>query len=553
MPSVVQEVAFFSYSREDSEFALRVAKDLKDAGAAVWIDQLDIEPGQDWDVAVEAAVTRCPRMLLILSPVSVQSRNVRNEIVFALDEKKTIIPVLYQDCVVPLQLRRVQHIDFRTDYQHGLKALLKAVGVGPAMVASAAAPATASEVHPAPTDTGVRRLVAEQVEAEVQRRLAAERARLEEERKQATEQARLQEETRQGAAEKARLEEREERERQTAAEKARLEEERKQAAQRARLEEERRQASEQASLELEEEKRQAAAKARVEQEERELLAAEGVRFEEERQQAAQQAQLEEECKRAAAEKARLEQEERERMGTVVPARFFEPKAELRPSSPLSFLFPASIWGRALVIGLAWAVWTFAITQIRFLGVAANFSCASAGSGLSLGIFLKKIMPSFRWPHVAGMMLSWGLAALPGCYVAWRILGSFALSSFRMQIIPAVVGGTVFQGGEVPPEPPFTMHIVAGVLVGVVVGVVFGGVTALIVRRAKTGLTVNQALVIAAGYILAAVVSLVLLFAGDPIKYLLWDPLWRAQSALAFGFIGSGIMFWQLSKVEVIEP
>ena len=38
--------AFFSYSREDLEFALRLAEDLK-AAANVWIDQLDIEPGSD--------------------------------------------------------------------------------------------------------------------------------------------------------------------------------------------------------------------------------------------------------------------------------------------------------------------------------------------------------------------------------------------------------------------------------------------------------------------------------------------------------------------------
>ena len=97
--------AFFSYSRANSDFALKLAADLKAAGACVWMDQLDIDPGQEWDSAVEQAVARCPRMLLILSPASVQSRNVRNEIAFALDEQKTIIPVLYQDCTVPLQLR----------------------------------------------------------------------------------------------------------------------------------------------------------------------------------------------------------------------------------------------------------------------------------------------------------------------------------------------------------------------------------------------------------------------------------------------------------------
>ena len=124
--------AFFSYSREDSEFAIRLAEDLKQAGAVVWIDQLDIDPGQEWDNAIEDAVTQCPRMLLILTAASVKSKKVRNEIAFALDEGKTIIPVLYQDCMVPLQLRRIQHIDFRTDYARGLQGAAQDSGGGAA-------------------------------------------------------------------------------------------------------------------------------------------------------------------------------------------------------------------------------------------------------------------------------------------------------------------------------------------------------------------------------------------------------------------------------------
>jgi hypothetical protein len=121
--------AFFSYSREDSDFALRLAKDLKAAGANVWIDQLDIEPGQEWDSAIEAAVAGCSRMLLILSPASVTSRNVRNEISFALDEHKTIVPVLHKNCTIPLQLRRIQYVDLRTDYPRGLTILLSTLGM----------------------------------------------------------------------------------------------------------------------------------------------------------------------------------------------------------------------------------------------------------------------------------------------------------------------------------------------------------------------------------------------------------------------------------------
>jgi len=58
-----QQTAFISYARQDSsEFALQLAEDLKAAGAAVWLDQLDIVEGELWDNAVQQAMTSCPRM-----------------------------------------------------------------------------------------------------------------------------------------------------------------------------------------------------------------------------------------------------------------------------------------------------------------------------------------------------------------------------------------------------------------------------------------------------------------------------------------------------------
>jgi TonB family protein len=123
--------AFISYSREDSEFALRLAGDLKAAGANVWLDQLDIVPGQRWDRAVEDALSHCPRMLVVLSPVSVKSTNVMDEVSFALEERKTVIPIMFQDCPVPFRLRRVQYVDFRQDYSRGLKELVKTLDPEP--------------------------------------------------------------------------------------------------------------------------------------------------------------------------------------------------------------------------------------------------------------------------------------------------------------------------------------------------------------------------------------------------------------------------------------
>src|ERR1700674_2763151 len=92
--------AFFSYSREDSDFALRLAHDLRAAGSKVWLDQLDIHPGDRWDRSVEDALAECPRMLVILSPSSIASNNVMDEVSFALEEQKIVIPVLYRDCKI---------------------------------------------------------------------------------------------------------------------------------------------------------------------------------------------------------------------------------------------------------------------------------------------------------------------------------------------------------------------------------------------------------------------------------------------------------------------
>jgi TPR repeat protein len=120
----VSASAFISYSREDSEFALRLAQDMKAAGANVWLDQIDIKLGHPWDDAIEDALTEAPQMLVILSPASSKSSNVRDEIDFALRAGKIVVPILYVDCAIPLRLGRTQRIDFRADYAHGLTHLL---------------------------------------------------------------------------------------------------------------------------------------------------------------------------------------------------------------------------------------------------------------------------------------------------------------------------------------------------------------------------------------------------------------------------------------------
>jgi TIR domain len=138
-------LAFFSYSRVDLDFAMRLATDLRRYGASAWLDKLDIRPGEHWDKAVEQALAQCPRMILILSPDSVASTNVMDEVSFALEEHKLVIPVLHRDCKIPFRLRRVQYIDARSNYEEALQELLRQLGMTTGVAAPVSVAAAASQ------------------------------------------------------------------------------------------------------------------------------------------------------------------------------------------------------------------------------------------------------------------------------------------------------------------------------------------------------------------------------------------------------------------------
>lgn len=165
---------FFSYARADSAFVLRLVKDLRAAGADVWLDQLDIDPGEHWDSAVENALRVCPRHVTVLSPEAVSSQNVMDEVSYALEEHKQVIPLLYRDCIVPFRLRRVQWVDFRTDYASGFRDLARALGIKGAPAVPAAPIVEPIEQTQATTDK-----VSQTVEAAAQPTLMPEQPRRE--------------------------------------------------------------------------------------------------------------------------------------------------------------------------------------------------------------------------------------------------------------------------------------------------------------------------------------------------------------------------------------
>ena len=115
---------FLSYSRSDERFALRLAKDLRAQGIAMWVDQLDIRPSEHWDRAIERAVRDCRGLVVILSPRSVASDNVADEISYAIDSGKSVLPVMIDKCVLPLRITRMHVIDATRSYDKALQQCL---------------------------------------------------------------------------------------------------------------------------------------------------------------------------------------------------------------------------------------------------------------------------------------------------------------------------------------------------------------------------------------------------------------------------------------------
>jgi hypothetical protein len=142
---------FVSYARSDAAVALQLARDLKTAGVEAWIDQVDIPPGAHWDATIEQALRASDRVVLVLSPASAQSHNVMDEVSFAIDEGKRVLPVLVQPCEVPMRLRRLQFIDFTAERAAALARLLQALGSEAPTPPPPAPPTPPAPPPPAPT------------------------------------------------------------------------------------------------------------------------------------------------------------------------------------------------------------------------------------------------------------------------------------------------------------------------------------------------------------------------------------------------------------------
>ncbi len=126
---------FVCYSRRDNEFVAQLVGDLRAAGVPTWRDLDDIPKDiasntSGWRDAVDRGLRNSTHMLVILSPESVASQEVKAEWNYFLAQGRTVYPVVYRDCEIPYRLYALNYFDFRQDYEVGLAGLLKGLPKG---------------------------------------------------------------------------------------------------------------------------------------------------------------------------------------------------------------------------------------------------------------------------------------------------------------------------------------------------------------------------------------------------------------------------------------
>ncbi|MGH8592152.1 MAG: toll/interleukin-1 receptor domain-containing protein [Gammaproteobacteria bacterium] len=121
---------FLSYSRGDARQADDWVANLEQYGYRVWIDREGIRGGL-WMRTIVRSIREAQAVIVLLSPNSAQSDNVRREMDLAVQAKKLIIPVEIQTTTIPdvllFQLAGVQVLKVWSNPRRGLRLVVAAL------------------------------------------------------------------------------------------------------------------------------------------------------------------------------------------------------------------------------------------------------------------------------------------------------------------------------------------------------------------------------------------------------------------------------------------
>ena len=123
---------FVSYSRRDSVFVGRLADGVSGRGKEVWLDVEGIADGEVFPEAIKRAIEQSDAFLFVITPESVHSAYCENEVEYARDMSKRIVPVLREtvpDSELPAEIRDRNWIPFveESEFSASLERLVAAL------------------------------------------------------------------------------------------------------------------------------------------------------------------------------------------------------------------------------------------------------------------------------------------------------------------------------------------------------------------------------------------------------------------------------------------
>lgn len=153
--SVAGRQAFLSYRSADRNFVRRLAGDLTRAGIGTWLDERELDAGDDIG-EIESAIRACHCLVVVLTPAAAKSSWVWREVGLARSLGKKVFPVMLQE-VSGLRidgLSSAAYADFRQpgNYRRAVQKLIAsidpAVQPGAFLSAKQAVAAIRSDKHP---------------------------------------------------------------------------------------------------------------------------------------------------------------------------------------------------------------------------------------------------------------------------------------------------------------------------------------------------------------------------------------------------------------------
>ncbi len=126
---------FLSHNSADKPFVRRVANDLENLGLNVWLDERKMKAGDSITDGITEGMSSYDAFLVFLSQRSVNAPWVKEELRIALNKrvktlgKLKIIPILLEDCEIPLFLEDYIYVDFSNsgNYQNAINFLCDSI------------------------------------------------------------------------------------------------------------------------------------------------------------------------------------------------------------------------------------------------------------------------------------------------------------------------------------------------------------------------------------------------------------------------------------------